>query len=127
MEAVRRIEDAYNCTFLDAVKQAEAYQRQHPGELGSADRAKRAEREHGARAVEIWNAACPPGTRVAVRIVRGGPEYETTTRSAAWQLGHGEAVVSIEGRSGGWSLDFIRVLDAEEALPALPEKGQVAA
>jgi hypothetical protein len=131
MEAVRSVEDAYNCTFIEAVKAVEARERQYPGELGStqrAERAKQAERDRGARAVDAWNAEHPSGTRIAVRILRDGPEYETTTRSAAWALGDGSPMVLIEGRTGGWCIDgFVRALAEDETLPALPEKGQVAA
>jgi hypothetical protein len=56
-----------------------------------------------------WNATVPPGTRVAYRTHVGAPERETKTRSAAWALGD-HCTVLLEGVSGGYDLDFIRVL-----------------
>jgi hypothetical protein len=55
-----------------------------------------------------WNARFPPGTPVEVTIVRGQPPIVTKTNSKAWALGHGEGVVSIEGKSGGYGLDFVK-------------------
>lgn len=37
-----------------------------------------------------------------------GKEHETITRSKPWQLGHGDWVVLIEGKSGGYDLSRIR-------------------
>lgn len=73
-----------------------------------------------------WNAACPPGTWIAVRIWRDGPEYESRTRGHAWALGDGTPVVLIEGRAGGWSLAFCRALRAGEQLEALPPPKEAA-
>jgi hypothetical protein len=67
-----------------------------------------------------FNENVPSGTRVGVCPVRGGPEYATTTRSRAWQLGDGSPVVLIAGRAGGYHLDHIRVLHDGEELPPLP-------
>lgn len=36
-----------------------------------------------------------------------GEKHNTFTRTPAWTLGHGEVVVSLEGRSGGYSLERI--------------------
>ena len=38
-----------------------------------------------------------------------GEEHATRTRSAPWQLGHGQHVVMLEGRSGGFDLARVRV------------------
>jgi len=67
---------------------------------------------------EQFNAAYPVGTPViAYPGVR--PEYAaeigttdyprlvTRTRSAAWNLGHGEPVVMVDGYAGGISLEHI--------------------
>lgn len=52
-----------------------------------------------------FNVLYPVGTTVKYHPIIGGAEFiETKTRSEAWHLGHGEAVVKIEGRAGGVSL-----------------------
>ncbi len=40
-----------------------------------------------------------------------GSQTETRTRSIAWELGHGQAVVKVEGKSGGWILERIRMCE----------------
>jgi hypothetical protein len=42
-------------------------------------------------------------------------DMETVTRSMPWQLGHGEWVVSVEAKSGGWSCADLTVLESEVA------------
>ena len=70
-----------------------------------------------------WNALYPVGTPVmAYPGVR--PEYDaamaaedrlvTTTRSRAWNLGHGAPVVAVEGYSGGICLTHV------DPLPTVP-------
>jgi hypothetical protein len=67
---------------------------------------------------EQWNALIPVGTPViAYPGVR--PEYaaeigmtdyprlQTRTRSRAWNLGHGEPVVAVDGYAGGISLEHV--------------------
>jgi hypothetical protein len=60
---------------------------------------------------EEWNERYPVGTRVFYRPVWGERDgRESTTRTPAWTLGHGEPVVSIEGQAGGvalWALEVI--------------------
>lgn len=51
---------------------------------------------------EAWNAKNPVGT--LVNYYTGLEVVPTKTRSEAWELGHGEAVVLIEGKSGGVAL-----------------------
>jgi hypothetical protein len=75
-------------------------------------------------AVIRWNDANPPGTKVAIRLVEGGPEYVTQTRSKAWTCSGG-AIVLVEGRSGGHSVAFLRPLGRDEKLPPMPAKGPV--
>lgn len=54
---------------------------------------------------EEWNHAHEPGTKVRYYPVAGETEHiETMTRSRAWTLGNGEAVVAVDGRPGGVSL-----------------------
>lgn len=76
---------------------------------------------------EQWNERYPIGTPViAYPGVR--PEHsadtgfpctrlETRTRSHAWNLGHGEPVVAVEGYAGGISLDHI------DPVAAVPVQG----
>lgn len=48
-----------------------------------------------------WNERYPIGTPVRFYSVLPGTEFEESkTRSEAWELGHGEPVVKIEGRTG---------------------------
>lgn len=74
---------------------------------------------------EQWNERYPIGTAViAYPGVR--PEYaaeigltdfprlETSTRSRAWNLCHGEAVVSVDSYAGGISLEHIDLATALE-------------
>jgi hypothetical protein len=37
-----------------------------------------------------------------------GVEHKAKTRSEAWELGHGDAVVMIEGKSGGYDVNRIK-------------------
>ena len=37
--------------------------------------------------------------------------FTAPTRSKPWQLGHGEWVVSVEGRTGGYALDDLVLAD----------------
>lgn len=60
----------------------------------------------GAGLVEAWNSQHPSGTPVIV-IQDDGSQVTSKTRSVAWTLGHGEAVVSYEGRTGGYALSRV--------------------
>jgi hypothetical protein len=62
-------------------------------------------------AVELWNLKCAPGARVAVSL-DDGSIWETTTRSVAWNLGDGTAVVLLSGKAGGYLLARVTPLDA---------------
>jgi hypothetical protein len=55
-----------------------------------------------------------PGTPVVVRL-DDGKDWETTTRSSPWQLGHGEWVVLLTGKVGGYQLSRIRLRYAQSA------------
>lgn len=82
-----------------------------------------------------WNKRYPVGTAViAYPGVR--PEYaaevgltdnpvlETRTRSVAWNLGHGEPVVMVDGYAGGISLDHIDLReDVPQPCPGVGEYG----
>ncbi|WP_265692371.1 hypothetical protein [Streptomyces griseolus] len=55
-----------------------------------------------------WNARYPVGTPVtAYPVTRDDEALTTVTRSRAWTLGHGAAVVSVEGYSGGICLTHV--------------------
>lgn len=58
-----------------------------------------------------WNAKHPVGTPVIYFSVQGELDngFETKTRSEAWELGSGAAVVSISGRTGGVHLTHLYV------------------
>ncbi len=56
----------------------------------------------------LWNSMNPVGAP-CIWTDDHGKEHHTRTRSIAWKLGHGESVVKIEGRSGGESLDRIKM------------------
>jgi hypothetical protein len=59
-----------------------------------------------------WNAAHPVGTPVlAWPGTRDDEPLVTRTRTPAWTLGHGAAVVSVEGRSGGIALTHIQPVE----------------
>ena len=56
-----------------------------------------------------WNERYPEGQRV--RFKDALSSFETTTRSKAWELGHGAPVVSLKGKTGGYLLKFITPLE----------------
>lgn len=59
-----------------------------------------------------WNDQFPIGTRVRYWPIIGSPGYtDHETRSEAWELGHGIAVVSLTGKSGGMALSHLHVLE----------------
>lgn len=59
----------------------------------------------GPKTAAEWNARYPVGTHVAYYPVAERPDFQlTSTRSEAWELGNGEAVVSVTGKPGGVSI-----------------------
>ena len=55
-----------------------------------------------------FNETYPIGSKFEFQPTKCIDEKETvTTRSHAWQLGHGEVVVMVEGRSGGVSVEHL--------------------
>jgi len=57
---------------------------------------------------EQWNALYPIGTPVtAYPDARDDKPLHTRTRTPAWTLGHGAAVVSVDGVSGGIALTHV--------------------
>lgn len=57
-----------------------------------------------------WNERYPEGTPVTFKDAL--TSFETTTRSPAWELGHGAPVVSLTGKTGGYLLKFITPKEA---------------
>lgn len=55
---------------------------------------------------EKWNASYPVGQPVIVTR-DDGSKWPTKTRSEAWNLGHGQPVVMLEGKSGGYDLQRV--------------------
>jgi hypothetical protein len=57
-----------------------------------------------------FNARFPVGTPVvAYPLARDDEPLRTRTRTPAWELGHGAAVVSVEGYAGGIALTHVDV------------------
>ncbi len=62
--------------------------------------------------VDQFNETYPVGSDAIYTDDLGG-EHETKIRSEAWVLGHGDAVVMIEGGSGGFCIDRIKAAKNE--------------
>jgi len=64
-----------------------------------------------------WNEKHEIG--IGVLVVRDdGKLWHTKTRSRAWTLGGGQAVIALEGRSGGYDLSRVRPLDRQDTILA---------
>ncbi|WP_179038474.1 hypothetical protein [Limnobaculum xujianqingii] len=60
-----------------------------------------------------FNERFPVGSLFHYYPMMGIPDYEEViTRSEAWELGHGAAVVSVIGRAGGLSVDHLEPIKA---------------
>jgi hypothetical protein len=59
------------------------------------------------RQASEWNQNVPVGSTVIVKR-DSGEIFETKTRSEAWAIPSGMALVSVEGISGGYSLDRVK-------------------
>jgi hypothetical protein len=65
----------------------------------------------GTNTVQQWNALVPIGTEVRYYPLAMESEHSVTkTRSEAWILGHGAAVVLVEGKSGGVAIDHLQIV-----------------
>lgn len=65
----------------------------------------RAVKDHVPLTVDAFNALVPEGTHVLYYPIIGQPEHVSTfTRSEAWELPGGEAVVLLNGWSGAVTL-----------------------
>lgn len=56
---------------------------------------------------EQWNDTYPAGQPVELTEDDGSITH-TQTRSIAWELGHGEPVVKVDGKTGGYLLERIK-------------------
>ncbi len=54
-----------------------------------------------------WNEKYPVGQPVSLTEDDGSLTH-TQTKSEAWELGHGEPVVRVDGKSGGYLLSRIK-------------------
>lgn len=57
-----------------------------------------------------FNEKYEVGTPVVYQPVQGGEGIQTKTRSIAWDLGSGDPVVSVAGKSGGVALSHVTVI-----------------
>lgn len=62
-----------------------------------------------------WNERHKPGIGVTVKL-DDGKLWHTKTRSEAWELGHRQGVILLEGRSGGYDLDRVRPMERQETV-----------
>ncbi|MCR4319755.1 MAG: hypothetical protein NUV74_05390 [Candidatus Brocadiaceae bacterium] len=60
-----------------------------------------------------WNEWYEIGYPVLVKK-DDGSVVQTKTRSEAWELGHGQAVIKLEGISGGYSLDRVQAMETHK-------------
>lgn len=78
---------------------------------------KRSRSERRAPTAAEWNEKYPVGTPVRYHPVMGDPEFVTSkTRSPAWQLGHGQSVVAIEGQAGGVCLEAVEAIEQTQPI-----------
>jgi hypothetical protein len=63
--------------------------------------------------LKVWNSLNPPGTQCEL-LDNSGAWIKTKTRSIAWELGHGQSVVKVEGKTGGWELERIRITESHK-------------
>lgn len=105
-EAVYSAQDAFNCSWFEALK----YAKEKLPDLRASKAARDAEKARKMAIFEAWTH--PAGTPVFMRL-GDGTERETKTRSKAWlpggSEGDGRALVQVEGIVGGYSLDRIRL------------------
>lgn len=60
-----------------------------------------------------WNAQHKPGIGVLVTLDTG-KLWHTKTRSEAWELGGGQPVIMLVGRTGGYSLERIKPMERQD-------------
>lgn len=59
------------------------------------------------RRMNMWNDKHKIGSKVEL-MLDDGTVFPTKTTSLARQLDHGQAVVEVEGKKGGWALGRVR-------------------
>lgn len=91
--------------FIDAVRHVE---KNYP-DIRARDESKAAEKSRIASMVAHWNQTVPIGTPVEYETIKGHGWHESRTRSEAWVGDSGSPMVKIEGKAGGWNLEFVRV------------------
>lgn len=69
--------------------------------------------------LELCNSLNPIGSPCELRR-DNGMILRTRTRSEAWELGHGQAVVMVEGKAGGWMLERVTMLENHPAVQNNP-------
>lgn len=81
-----------------------------------------AAQRRGAKAVEEFNSKFTPNTPCFVKPMRNEDKwYPTRTRSEAWQLGHGAAVVQVDGASGCVPLEHLSMPGSKHYEEAVEE------
>lgn len=76
--------------------------------------------------VALWNKHVPIGTKVKYYPIAGEEKYICEeTRTPAWILSNGEALVSITGRSGGVALSHIELVEAPVSIAPCKKCGTV--
>lgn len=71
-------------------------------------------------AARSWNRSHPIGTRVRYWPgARTGEGREAVTRSEAWTLGSGDAVVAVTGYPGGIALTHVQCIEPHNQACAL--------
>ncbi|EKN5087082.1 hypothetical protein ACOZ7N_004549, partial [Yersinia enterocolitica] len=66
---------------------------------------------------EIFNQKYPVGSRFNYFSVKGIPDsVEVVTRTEAWALGHGDVVVSVNGRAGGLHIEHMKPIVLADSL-----------
>lgn len=60
--------------------------------------------------LDDWNQTFKTGHPCLLRL-DDGTEIPTRTRSWAWLTGGGHALVSVEGKAGGWDIDRLKMLE----------------
>ena len=66
--------------------------------------------------IDEWNEIFPVGSPCWVRY-DDGSEHPHHTRSQAWLLGSGHAVVKVDGFRGGYDLDRVIMAETHELKP----------
>ncbi len=61
-----------------------------------------------------WNEIFAPGHPCYLRL-DSGEEVMTRTRSPAWKIGGGFVLVSVEGKTGGWDINRLKMLETHKS------------